>query len=52
MYSLVESTDYYSKASDILWHYHRDEPFLKANGAPTDFSAANNNSALFIGKQI
>ena len=31
MYNLIEYSGNYSKTSRILWHYYRDEPFLKAN---------------------
>ena len=31
----------------LRWHYYRDETFLNANGAIAEFSADNNNSALF-----
>ena len=48
VYNLSECSDYYSKTSEILWHYSRDEPFFDANDAITDFPAANNNIATFI----
>ena len=35
------------KTSMLRWHYYRDETFLNANGAIAEFSADNNNSALF-----
>ena len=43
MYNLIEYSDNYSKTSETLWHYYRDEPFL-TNGAIADFPAANNNN--------
>ena len=33
MYCLIE----YSKTSGSLWKYHRDEPYLDANGNIDDF---------------
>ena len=47
MYNLIEYSDYYSKASGILWHYYRDEPLLNANGVIADFLVDNNSSASF-----
>ena len=47
IFHLIEYSDNYSKKFGSLWHYYRDEPFLNANGAITDFSADNNNSVLF-----
>ena len=46
MYSFIEYSDKYSKTIS-LWQYYRDEPFLDANGAITDFPADKNNSASF-----
>ena len=43
MYNLIEYSDNYSKTSETLWHYYRNEPFL-TNGAIADFPAANNNN--------
>ena len=43
MYCLIE----YSKTSGSLWKYHRDEPYLDANGNIDDFPADDNNSASF-----
>ena len=34
-----------------IWQYYRDEPALADAGAIANFSAANNNSALFKFKQ-
>ena len=48
MYNLIECSDNYSKISENLWQYYRDEPAL-ANAI--DFPATNNNSALFNFKQ-
>ena len=50
MYNLIEYTDNYSKTSD-LWQYYRDEPFLYANGAISDFPAANNKSVCLYLKE-
>ena len=50
-YSLIEYSNAYSKTSDILWQYYRDEPALDANNNIIDFSANNNNSDTFKCKQ-
>ena len=50
MYNLIEYSDNYSKTSEVLWKYYRDEPFLDANGAITDFPADDNKSASFTFK--
>ena len=42
-YNLIKHSDNYSETSGILRHYHRDEPFLNANGAIADVPADNNN---------
>ena len=47
MYNLIEYSDNYSKISENLWQYYRDEPFSNNNGAVADFPADNNNRALF-----
>ena len=41
MYNLIEYNDNYSKTSEILWQYCRDEPAVYANGAITDFTEGN-----------
>ena len=48
MYNLIECSDNYSKTSESLWQYYRDEPVL-ANAI--DFPGTTNNSALFNFKQ-
>ena len=50
MYNLIEYSDNYSKTSEVLWKYYRDEPFLDANSAITDFPADDNKSASFTFK--
>ena len=47
MYNLVEYSDNFSNISGILWQYYKYEPFLDNNGAATDFTTGNNNTALF-----
>ena len=47
MYNLIENGDVYSKQSESLWLYFRDEPNLDNNNNITDFPANNNNSILF-----
>ena len=51
MYNLIENGDVYSKQSESLWLYFRDEPNLDNNNNITDFLANNNNSILFKFKQ-
>ena len=46
MYNSIRYGDNYSKTSESLWHYNRDEPFLQ-NDAMVDFATNNNNSASF-----
>ena len=46
MYNLIDG-DNYSATSGHLLYYCRDEPFLNANYAITDFPADNDNSASF-----
>ena len=45
MQCLIEYSDAYSKTSESLWQYYRDEPALKANSKIIDFPASNNSSA-------
>ena len=47
MYNLIEYSDAYSKTSESLFQYYRDEPALDANNNIIDFPADNNNSASF-----
>ena len=51
MYNLIEWGDIYSKISESLWQYYRDEPALRATGNIVEFPADNNNSILFKFKQ-
>ena len=44
MYNSIEYGDTYSKTTEILWQYYRDEPSLNDNGAINNFPG---NSALF-----
>ena len=32
MYNLIEYSDAYSKISESLWQYYRDDPVLDKNG--------------------
>ena len=50
MYSLIESSDSYSKTSGSSWQYYRDESALTKAGAIANIHPAN-NSALFKIKQ-
>ena len=47
MYNLTEYSNNYSKTSESLWKYYRDESALDNNVAIIDFPADNDNSALF-----
>ena len=47
IFNLIEYSDNYSKTSESLWQFYRDEPFLNVNGAIADFLANNNNSDSF-----
>ena len=47
MYSLIEYSGNYSKASGCLWRYYRDEPILNANSVIADFPTDDNSSASF-----
>ena len=51
IYNLIEYSDAYSKTSESLWQYHRDEPALDNNGNIIDFPDDNNNSASYKFKQ-
>ena len=48
MYNLIEYSNNYSKTSDGLWQYYRDEPALTDDDALDNFPG---NSALFKHKQ-
>ena len=47
LYNLIELNDTYSKTSESLWQYYRDETALDANDYIIGFPANNNNSASF-----
>ena len=51
MCNLIEYIDAYSKTSESLQQYFRDEPALDNNGNIFDFPDNNNNSASFKFKQ-
>ena len=51
IYNLIEYSDAYSKTSESLWQYHRDEPALDNNGNIIDFPDDNNNSPSYKFKQ-
>ena len=51
MYNLIEYSDAYSKTSQSLWQYYRDEPALDNNDDIIDFPANNSNSILFKFKE-
>ena len=44
MYNLIEYSDIYSKTSESLWQYYRDELALDNNNNIIDFLANKNNS--------
>ena len=51
MFSLIEYSDAYLKASESLWKYYRDKPALDNNSNVINFPAKNNNSISFKFKQ-
>ena len=51
MCNLIEYNDAYSKISEDLWQYYREETALDINCNIIDFPASNNNSILFKCKQ-
>ena len=51
MYNLIEYIDNFSKISESLWQYYRDEPFISNNGVIIDVPD-NHDSASFKSKQI
>ena len=51
LYKLIEYSDDFLKTSGGLLKYYRDEQAIGNNGNIIDFSANNNNSALFKFKQ-
>ena len=51
MCNLREYNDAYSKISEDLWQYYREETALDINCNIIDFPASNNNSILFKCKQ-
>ena len=52
MYSLIEYSKNYSKASGIFWQYFRDKPALVDDGTIADFTANNADINLFKMKEI
>ena len=50
-YNLIKYSDAYSRTSESLWQYHREEPALDNNGNIIDFPDDNNNSASYKFKQ-
>ena len=38
MYELLQSSDNYSKTSESLWQYYRDEPGLNSPGNSASFT--------------
>ena len=51
MYNLIKHSDPYSRTSESLWQYYRDEPALNTNGKIIGFPANTNDSASFKFKQ-
>ena len=51
MYNLMEYSDTYSKTSENVWQYNRDEPTLSNNGNLIDFPNDNISSISFKHKQ-
>ena len=46
-YNWMEHSDSYSKTSESLWQFYRDEPASTDNDVVIDFPADFNNSNLF-----
>ena len=51
MYNLVVYSDNYSKLSEILWQYFRDEPALADKHDTADFNEGNADTNLFKTKK-
>ena len=51
MYNVIEYSNAYSKTSESLWQYYRDEPVLDDNNNIIDFPFNNNVSNLLKFKQ-
>ena len=51
MYNLIEYSDNFSKTSESLWQYYRDEPFISNYGVIIDV-IDNHDSPSFKSKQI
>ena len=51
MYNLIEHSDNYSRASESLWKYYKDEPSFTDVGAIANFDAANNSSFFNVNKK-
>ena len=52
MYNLIECRDNYSKISESLWRYYRDEPPLTDAGAITSFHAADHSDSFKFKQKI
>ena len=52
MYNLIGHSDNYSKTSETLWQYCRDEPVVDNNGYIVDFNEANATANFFNLKAI
>ena len=49
MYNLIEHSDNYSKTSEILWQYRKDEPAInEADDKIADFNADNFTNSFKI----
>ena len=51
MYNLIEHSDNYSRASESLWKYYKDEPSFTDVDAIANFDAANNSSFFNVNKK-
>ena len=51
MYDLIEYNDNYSKTSEILWQYCRDEPDLVDDDAIANLTEANSITNLLKTKE-
>ena len=51
MYNLIKYRDNYSKKSESLRQYYRDQPYLPAENSIQSLTVAHNNSKLFKFRQ-
>ena len=52
MHNLIEYSNNYSKVTESLWQYYRDEPALTDDGTISNFHAAHNSSSYKFKQKI